>query len=675
MQSKLYLFFFAICLYTCVPPPQEDVTLVNVDLNAPGVREVYDLQDQLATDSLVLFLQDENATMRYWAARAFASVQGKEAVSELTPLLKDTTEMVRHMAAYALGQIGSEEAEEALVKSFDAKNPQKSLNFYVLEAIGKSASAKYLPLISSVETYQATDTQLVKGQAYCVYNYMLRGITQPVGTMKMLELVENTSNLTDVRLVAANYLFRGRNLGLDSLANDSTLAEVFIEESDPRIRMALAIALGRTKTDFARETLLAQYDKERDYRVKCNIIRAFSNFDYVTVKVPALTALRSSNLHIANTAVLYLTTYGNSREANSYRRLAKDTTLHPQVQIGLLAAANSKMPSYFVEYKGRINFDLRRIYESVEDPYLKAQALTAMGYFPRMYRYIGELDLSAEAPVVQTAKMEALRLICRDAAFRASMGVSVNRATREIGAYLLKGIEGGDVGQVAIASSALRMPERNFAAILADSISILETALANLEIPKEIEAYNELNQTIAFFKGTDYEETKPDFNHSIDWNIVDRINEEARATIKTTKGDITLRFYKSLAPATVASFVQLAESGYFNGKNFHRVVPNFVIQGGCNRGDGYGAESFSIRSELPPIRYEREGMIGMASAGLHTEGTQFFITHSPALHLNGKYTIFAEVVSGMQVVHDIQVGDKIESVIVETPEVEVDTEI
>ncbi|MEM8526048.1 MAG: peptidylprolyl isomerase [Bacteroidota bacterium] len=650
-------------------PPQEDITAVSMDLNAPEVQRIYDLQDQLAQDSLIDLLQAEKATQRYWAARALASVQGEEAVEPLIPLLQDTAALVRQIAAYTLGQIGSEAAESALVNSFDQKNPKRELNFYLLEAIGKSASAKYLPLISSVQTYQPTDTQLVKGQAYCIYNYMLRGITQPVATQKMLELVENTAHLDDARLVAANYLFRGRNLGLDTLANDSSLAQVFSQESDPRIRMSLAIALGKTKTDLARETLLAQYDRESDYRVKCNIIRAFSNFDYLTVKIPVLNALRNPNLHIANSAVQYLTTYGNSREANSYRRLAKDTTLHPQIQIGLLAAANSKMPSYFTEYKGRINFDLRRAYESAGDPYLKAQALTAMGYFPRMYRYIGELDLSGEAAVVQTARMEALRLICRDEAFRASMGASVNRATREIGNYLLEGVKSGDVGQIYTASSALRVPERNFATILADSIGILETALANLEIPKEIEAYNELGQTIAFFKGTTFEEKEPDYNHEIDWADVAKVNEETRATIQTSKGNITLKFYKDLAPATVANFIQLAQSNYFDGKNFHRVVPNFVIQGGCNRGDGFGAENFSIRSEVPPIRYERSGMIGMASAGLHTEGTQFFITHSPALHLNGKYTIFAEVVDGMQVVHDIQVGDTIERVAVEMAEI------
>ena len=95
------------------------------------------------------------------------------------------------------------------------------------------------------------------------------------------------------------------------------------------------------------------------------------------------------------------------------------------------------------------------------------------------------------------------------------------------------------------------------------------------------------------------------------------------------------------------------------------LVPNFVVQGGCPRGDGYGSLDYSIRSELPPLSYDREGLVGMASAGNHTEGTQFFITHSPALHLDGNYTIFARVVDGMDVVHQIQPGSKIESIIIQ----------
>src|SRR5690606_13660018 len=114
-------------------------------------------------------------------------------------------------------------------------------------------------------------------------------------------------------------------------------------------------------------------------------------------------------------------------------------------------------------------------------------------------------------------------------------------------------------------------------------------------------------------------------------------------------------------PGSVMNFVTLASSGYYNSKNFHRVVPNFVVQGGCPRGDGWGSEDYSIRSEFSLRRY-RTGSIGMASAGKDTEGTQWFITHSPTPHLDGRYTIFAEVEEGMDIVHLLEVGDQILSV-------------
>jgi cyclophilin family peptidyl-prolyl cis-trans isomerase len=117
----------------------------------------------------------------------------------------------------------------------------------------------------------------------------------------------------------------------------------------------------------------------------------------------------------------------------------------------------------------------------------------------------------------------------------------------------------------------------------------------------------------------------------------------------------------------VSNFIHLAQENFYDGKVFHRIVPNFVIQGGCPRGDGYGSLEYTIQTEISPdLRYESQGMVGMASAGNHTESSQFFITHSPALHLNGNYTIFAEVIEGMDVVNTIRVGDKISDVIINT---------
>jgi cyclophilin family peptidyl-prolyl cis-trans isomerase/HEAT repeat protein len=130
------------------------------------------------------------------------------------------------------------------------------------------------------------------------------------------------------------------------------------------------------------------------------------------------------------------------------------------------------------------------------------------------------------------------------------------------------------------------------------------------------------------------------------------------ARIHTPRGDIEIAFYGADAPQTVRNFVRLARQGYFNGNVFHRVVPNFVIQDGDPTGTGSGGPGYTIRCEYNALHYE-PGMVGMALSGKDTGGSQWFITHSPQLHLDGRYTIFAHVTRGMDVVNRIVQGDKI----------------
>jgi cyclophilin family peptidyl-prolyl cis-trans isomerase len=130
------------------------------------------------------------------------------------------------------------------------------------------------------------------------------------------------------------------------------------------------------------------------------------------------------------------------------------------------------------------------------------------------------------------------------------------------------------------------------------------------------------------------------------------------ALIKTTKGDITVRFFSDLAPLTVTNFARLAEKNFYKNIIFHRVVPDFVIQAGDPGGDGFGGPGYSIPSEDNRRPFVR-GSIGMATSGRDTGGSQFFICHSPQPHLTGGYTLFAEVIEGMSVVDQITVGDKI----------------
>jgi peptidyl-prolyl cis-trans isomerase B (cyclophilin B) len=133
------------------------------------------------------------------------------------------------------------------------------------------------------------------------------------------------------------------------------------------------------------------------------------------------------------------------------------------------------------------------------------------------------------------------------------------------------------------------------------------------------------------------------------------------ATIKTNRGEIKIELFHRDAPRTVQSFAHLAREGFYDDVRFHRVVPNFVIQGGCPIGNGWGHPGYTLRCEVNRHRYER-GTVGMAHAGKDTGGSQFFITHSPQPHLNGRYTVFGRVVDGMDVVDAILAEDVIESV-------------
>jgi cyclophilin family peptidyl-prolyl cis-trans isomerase/HEAT repeat protein len=138
------------------------------------------------------------------------------------------------------------------------------------------------------------------------------------------------------------------------------------------------------------------------------------------------------------------------------------------------------------------------------------------------------------------------------------------------------------------------------------------------------------------------------------------------AVISTEKGDVRVELLIREAPLNVDNFVQLARKGYFNGIVFHRVVPNFVVQGGDPRGDGNGGPGYQIRCEINEVPYDR-GAVGMALSGKDTGGSQFFFTHAPQPHLDGGYTVFGRVTGGMEVVDRLARGDRILSVTVTQP--------
>jgi peptidyl-prolyl cis-trans isomerase B (cyclophilin B) len=140
------------------------------------------------------------------------------------------------------------------------------------------------------------------------------------------------------------------------------------------------------------------------------------------------------------------------------------------------------------------------------------------------------------------------------------------------------------------------------------------------------------------------------------------------AVIHTSKGDIRLNLSPDKAPLTVLNFVNLSKRGFYNGLSFHRVIPNFMIQGGCPIGNGTGGPGYRFKDEFAPeLRHDKAGILSMANAGPGTNGSQFFITHVPTPWLNDKHTIFGQVVDekDQAVVNSIAAGDKITSVTVD----------
>lgn len=141
-----------------------------------------------------------------------------------------------------------------------------------------------------------------------------------------------------------------------------------------------------------------------------------------------------------------------------------------------------------------------------------------------------------------------------------------------------------------------------------------------------------------------------------------------KAVIKTTKGDINLNLKPEVAPITVTNFVNLAKRGYYNGLKFHRVIADFMIQGGDPSGTGAGGPGYNFRDEfIQGVEFTKPGILAMANAGPNTNGSQFFITHVPTEWLNYKHTIFGEIVSAedQKVVDSIAQGDKMNEIVIE----------
>jgi cyclophilin family peptidyl-prolyl cis-trans isomerase/HEAT repeat protein len=651
-------------------------------------RRIATAQDERQTAVLLPFLQAKNSGYRAAAAEALASVQDKKAVPALLPLLHDASPAVRRAAAYALGQTGDSTAVPALAQRLAQPEANALARRAAYEALGRCVTRRTVGQIWEVKL-PGPDSAAAPGRAWALYRASLRGLATPEVVRQAVTLLGQAgARLAPARAGASAALTRMRG-------QDSTLAKVALPvlvkavASDPDyfVRENCATALGRVARPMALAALLTVGTKDADHRVRIAALRALP-----TNPITVVSAKRRPG-SAAHEVILQVKT----KEADSLRVRCVGRALGARLPQESLTAAewflktahdtsNSDNEMDWLRYVAGITYSakaahhwrtratlfqaalrhaaaeqrpalvdtIRRCYEHTPNQYERAALLTALGEDPAQFDYLAkEAALSTGPTVVPGTALAALVSLRSNKRFPASRQA-------DFSAVLRRALTSGDVAQLATAAEAFA----NATLVPApqpEDLAALRQAQSKLTLPREIEAWLSLQQALDKLEkkaAPTPVPTGPASQHPIDWALVQTIPVGQRVQLTTTKGIITLELKVAEAPGSVASFVALLDKNFYDGLYFHRVVPDFVAQGGDPRGDGSGSTPYNLRSEFAQLTYGA-GAVGLASAGKDTESCQFFFTHQPTPHLDGRYTIFAQVVQGMNVVQQLEIGDKV----------------
>ena len=640
-MKKYYSIAIALLAFTsCKQLPQQSPEIVVNKFSDVNLQRIYTLQDERNTVELLPYLHHNKPTYRAETALAFASVQDTAAIPDLLGMLSDTTTAVRKAAAYALGQIGHKKAEGGIIKHMPHEG-KPEVQAELLEALGKIATpvgADYLA------NYNATSQTAQAGQAWGLYRAGLRQQHTPKGVEHAVKLLASVRPY-EARLAAAHFLARTPKLDLTPYRQQLLAAAT--ADAAPEVRMAVTQALGKIKAPDKAVFLSNIATNDPNYRVRLSAVRAMVSLEFNQIRPAILSALQDKNINTAVAASEFI-------QANS-TGIQPDTLLKvlPQVQDARVRSGmiwvilKNSQP----QNRAFLNNRYKQQYQNVRNPYEKAFLLKALSGDVDNYKFIAEQMFAAEQPIIATTGMDAVITMRQQGDFP-------RKLEGEFAEVFKQAVSSGDVALVGMAAAAIRDPKLNLKTQYKD-FSFLKQAQQKLQLPRDMETNIELQRTIDYISGNKESITPENpFTHPINWALVKSIPVGQQVLLKTEKGTVVLQLFIEDAPATVANFVELIQKRFFDNLYFHRVVPNFVAQGGDKRGDGWGSSDYSIRSEFAPLHY-REGFVGMASAGKDTESNQWFITHSPAPHLDGKYTIFAKVIDGMEVVHQLEVGDKI----------------
>jgi len=672
MTIRAYQFWPLLLLAAaCARTPRPSADRANKYHDAT-IRQIGTVQDERNTAAIVPFLSNANPTYRREAALALASVQASAAVPGLLPLLRDADPSVRRAAAYALGQTGDSTAVDSL-RVRVLKEADGQVRRYVHEALGRTVTRHSLPELWRVEIL--TDTARAAALAWGLSRAALRGLTSPETIRRTVLLLNSPKLPVRGRLAAVVGLSRTRGLDADlrRLAK-STLLRVAQKDWNYAVRAAAASTLGKiaalptaaapspdatpaaaaAKSASPAAVLARLATKDPDYRVRLIAIRAlpYDTGSYAASRKAVFTALNRDQPAVALTAAEWLLAHAKGESGAALAALADgNKQASVRVRAALLrAAVHHASPAA----RPSLVETIEKRYPAAPTVYEKGFLLEALSEDPAAFDFVRtEAFAPGQSPVVAGYAAGALLAMRRLPDFPASRHADFAVAMRQC-------LSSGDVALLGTAAEALGDAKLYPVAQPAD-ITALRDAQAKLQLPREIEAWQGIQQALDKLEKAPKPTPSPlatAAQHPIDWAVVQGVPLGQQVRLRTSKGIILLELKPNEAPGAVASFVTLINQKFYDNLYFHRVVPNFVAQGGDPRGDGNGSAPYNLRSEFGDLRYE-EGSVGLASAGKDTESCQFFITYTPTPHLDGRYPIFAQVVGGLDVVHKLDIGDQI----------------
>ena len=648
--------------------------------DAPGdllaredLQTLIERQSRRDTLALVAALFSDDATLRARAALGLGSVRAASAVPALVPLLADRDAVVRAFAAFALGQSGDVVLTGPLLDALRSERDPIVLR-QLLDALARTGDRSALAAVATSSLPPA----LEPARAVAIARFGMRGIHDPGALDRLAQGL--ASERSEVLVASAYYFARvadtsaWRGQAGDVLGATTRLAP------DHPAQLNLSVATARLGTEASQAALLRLLGASPDWRIRVNAARGLAGAPAGSRRLASLlTALEDENHHWAATAAQAIGASGDPGAANRARLRSwmADNLEQWLVWTAFLPA----LP--LADQKEAIRLAGSDLPEHMR-PFARAAAARALATSDEADALGLLVDLAAD-PDVRVAAAGLQTLAVRWAADR-----SASRAELLFPVFA-EAVRRTDVATVSAVAATLA--DSFFLAL--GSGEVMRETYAGMEVPQDVEPMTAIvsahgaardTSALTFLLGVALEGPHPVLRQAaavalnqrfgegvhfeavglsvpafprIDWAYLQSLGSEPRLVLDTDRGRVVLVLYPQWAPVTVQAITRLARSRKYDGVPFHRVVPNFVAQGGdFARADGFGGPEYFLPSEFTTLQYGA-GTLGMASSGPDTEGSQFFVTHSPQPHLEGGYTIFGQVIEGQDVVDALRVGDRV----------------